>query len=211
MSNRVLSDAESRVLEKGLDYAPIQRKINEPELRHDFNNDFCRRMRLKWNFRDEPDTFSETPAFRPKSTWVPPKGHPWLEVFLSQVEAELFKMSSSSIRYSNMPKDEWDAVRSLADDRNIVIKRADKDDYLLGAEKKLRDKKVYRNVEYNVNILKHLTEASNEMFSGLKRRGFITENDLNILNMSAEKPLTLANFTFYLKFIRDFLMYQVDQ
>ena len=120
LSNRVLSDAEIRVLEKGLDYAPIQRKMNEPELIHDFN-DFCRRMRLKWHVRDEPNTFSEIPA-----TWVPPKGHPCLEVFLSQVEAELFKLSGSSIRYSNMSKDEWDAVRSLADDRRIVIKRADK-------------------------------------------------------------------------------------
>ena len=74
LSNRVLSDAEIWVLEKGLDYAPIQRKMNEPELIHDFN-DFCRRMRLKWHFRDESNTFSETPAFRPKSkyglyTWI---------------------------------------------------------------------------------------------------------------------------------------------
>ena len=87
LSNRVLSDAEIRVLEKGLDYAPIQRKMNESEFIHDFN-DFCRRMRLEWHFRDEPHTFSEIPAFRPKSKWVPPKGHPCLEVFLSQVEAE---------------------------------------------------------------------------------------------------------------------------
>ena len=42
-----------------------------------------------------------------------------------------------------MPKDEWDAIRSLADGRNIVIKRADKGfcvavwhrkDYLLEAD-----------------------------------------------------------------------------
>ena len=153
-------------------------------------------MHLKWHFRDVPDRFSETPAFRPKSTWVPPKGHPCLEVFLSQVEAELFKMSSSSIRYSNMPKDEWDVVRSLADDRNIVIKRADKgscvviwdrNDYLLKAEKQLRDKKVYRDVEYNVNILKDLAEASNEMFSGLKRRGFITEKQLKYFTYEYRK------------------------
>ena len=204
LSNRVLSDAEIRVLEKGLDYAPIQRKINEPELRHDFN-DFCRRMRLKWHFRDEPDTFSETPAFRPKSTWVPPKGHPCLEVFLSQVEAELFKMSSSSIRYSNMPKDEWDAVRSLADDRNIVIKRADKgscvviwdrNDYLLEAEKQLRDKKVYRDVEYNVNILKDLAEASNEIFSGLKRRGFVTDKQLKDFTYEYKKATNFNELYF---------------
>ena len=140
--------------------------------------------------------------------------------FLSPVEAQSFKMSSSSIRYSNMPKDEWDAVRSLADDRNFVIKRADKgscvviwdrNEYLLQAEKQLRDKKVYRDVEYNVNILKDLAEASNEIFSSLKRRGFITEKQLKYFTLSTEKPLNLANFTFYLKFIRNFLMYQVDQ
>ena len=72
-----------------------------------------------------------------------------LEAFLSQVEAELFKLSGSSIRYSNLSKDEWDAIGSPADDRRIVIKRADKgscvviwdrNDYLLEVEKQLKDK-----------------------------------------------------------------------
>ena len=34
-----------KILEKGLDYALIQTKINEPELRRDFE-DFARRIRL---------------------------------------------------------------------------------------------------------------------------------------------------------------------
>ena len=46
LSNRVLTDAEINVFEKGLDFGPIQRKINDPELKQDFN-DFRRRMRLK--------------------------------------------------------------------------------------------------------------------------------------------------------------------
>ena len=46
LSNRALSEAEIKVSEKGLDYAPIQNKINEPELMNDFN-EFCRKMRLK--------------------------------------------------------------------------------------------------------------------------------------------------------------------
>ena len=57
MSKKVLTDIEIKVLEKGLDYAPIQNKINEPELKKEFEY-FCRRMRLKWNFRNEP-----TPSF----------------------------------------------------------------------------------------------------------------------------------------------------
>ena len=36
LSKKILSDMEIKILEKGLDYAPIQNKINEPELRRDF-------------------------------------------------------------------------------------------------------------------------------------------------------------------------------
>ena len=33
LNDRVLTDAEIKILEKGLDFAPLQRKINEPELK----------------------------------------------------------------------------------------------------------------------------------------------------------------------------------
>ena len=45
LSNNVLTD-EIKVVEKGLDFSPIQRKVNEPELRQDFEN-LCRRMSIK--------------------------------------------------------------------------------------------------------------------------------------------------------------------
>ena len=60
LGSRVLSDSEIKVLEKGLDFPPIQGKIDEPKLRKDFN-EFCRRMRINWNFRNESSQdFSET-------------------------------------------------------------------------------------------------------------------------------------------------------
>ena len=40
LSGRVLFESEIRVLEKGLDFAPFQRMVNEPELRKDFE-EFC--------------------------------------------------------------------------------------------------------------------------------------------------------------------------
>ena len=61
-----MTDTEIKVLEKSLDFAPIQKKINEPDLRSNFN-EFCRRMRLKWHFRHEPEKFSEVSVFNPKS------------------------------------------------------------------------------------------------------------------------------------------------
>ena len=38
LSDRVLSESEIKVLEKGLDFVPFQRKLNEPELRRDFQD-----------------------------------------------------------------------------------------------------------------------------------------------------------------------------
>lgn len=58
-----------------LDFVSIQRKVNEPELRHQFE-EFRRQMRMKWYIQNEPsDNFIEIPAFRPKSSWKPTTGH----------------------------------------------------------------------------------------------------------------------------------------
>ena len=82
LSIKALSDTKIRVLEKGLDFAPVQNNINELELRRNFK-EFCQRMRLKWYFRNKPTPeFSDRPAFSSKSLWNPPTGHPNLEVFL---------------------------------------------------------------------------------------------------------------------------------
>ena len=65
MSNKVLSQTEISVLEKGLGFVPTGNMINEADLRRDFN-EFSRKTRCKWYFRDEPSKdFSEIPAFRP--------------------------------------------------------------------------------------------------------------------------------------------------
>ena len=46
LSNKVLTDGEIKVVQKILDFAPIQRKVNERELRQNFEN-FCRRIMIK--------------------------------------------------------------------------------------------------------------------------------------------------------------------
>ena len=91
---------KKKILEKGLDFAHIQTKINEPELREDFEEVF-RIMRVKWYFWNKPsESFSNKPAFCPKCNWKPPEGHPNLEVFLSNIENELFKTVETQLSYS---------------------------------------------------------------------------------------------------------------
>ena len=58
--------------------------------------------------------------------------------------------------YSNFSKEEWQSLRSLADDRNIVINKSDKGacvvvwnchDYIAEAEKQLNNKSVLQKCD----------------------------------------------------------------
>ena len=131
----MLTNTEINVLEKGLDFTSIVKKLNEPELRSDFN-DFCWRMRLKQHFWDESENFSEVPVFNPKSRWQPPQGYPCLEFFLNQVENELSELPKADIKYSNLSREEWNAIRSLADDGNVITKKADKGSCIVNGSRK---------------------------------------------------------------------------
>ena len=118
-----MSDTQIKILEKSLDYALIQNKVNELEIRQGFD-EFSRRMSLKRYFRNEAaEDFIKRPSFRCKSSWKPPQGNASLELFLSQTERELFEIPKKRLGYSNFSKEEWECVRSLARDRRIVIKK----------------------------------------------------------------------------------------
>ena len=104
-------------------------------------------------------------------------------MFLSQVENDLFEITKQGLRYSSLSKKECKAVRSLADDRSILVKADkgwcvvvfDRNFYVLEAEKQLSDPSVYRDVSNRENILPKLSKESKKMLSSLKRKGFITE------------------------------------
>ena len=131
-------------------------------------------MRIKWYFRNEiTEDFSEVPAFSSKSSWNPPQGHLNMEVYLSQVENELFSNADVPIRYSNLSKEEWIAMRPLADDRSTAIEKADKEscivnwdrnDYLREAEKQLKNQNVYRKVAFKDKTLSQLVDCGNRFF-----------------------------------------------
>ena len=81
-----------------------------------------------------------------------------------------------------MSREDWQDVISFADDRIIMIKKSDKgscvvvwdrNDYLLNTE----------------NIISKLLETINKMFSSLKRRGFLTEKQWNILLTGLGRPV----------------------
>ena len=75
-----------------LGFTPTLSFINTSDLKRDLE-DLARKMRCKWYFKnDVTENFSQLPAFQIKSNWNPPKGQPALEMFLSQIETDIFSV-----------------------------------------------------------------------------------------------------------------------
>ena len=101
----------------------------------------------------------------------------YIEVYLSQVEKELFELAVLHLGYSNFAKEEWTATRSLTDDRSVIISKADegsclvvwdRNDYIVETENQLGDKNIYQDVNFSDRILPDLVDKSNKMFRNLK-------------------------------------------
>ena len=178
-------------------------------------------MRIKWHFRNEPtQDFSQKPAFYTKSSWNPPKGDPNLDYFLGRVEEELFTVIERPVRHSNLSQEEWKAKRSLADDRNVVIKNADKgscvviwdrNDDITEAENQLSDKVVYKQVSFKEKSLCDLVEISNRFFRGLKWDGHISEKEMKYFMYEYKNVNQFEKvISFNLKLTRGYTMYQED-
>ena len=122
------------------------------------------------------EDFSEIPEFRIESNWSPSKGHPALKIFLSQMEAEIFSLLTGNSASYNLTKEEWKAIRGLVEDRNIVIKPADKWfcvvlwdtlDYLAETKNHPKDSNTDKDVKFGDNDLVKLVEKSNQIFKKL--------------------------------------------
>ena len=75
--------------------------------------------------------------------------------------------------YTNFSKEEWQCMRLLANDRSIVIKKADKgscvvvwdrEEYIAQASKQLNDESVYKSVKFKDKIPQYLVEKSSGIF-----------------------------------------------
>lgn len=86
------------------------------------------------------------PYTKSKCKFSPPNSHPAVEMF-KQSRNSVFKITDKELGYSNFISEKWKAVHSLADDKRMLLKKADKtscvvvlngDDYLPEAETQLK-------------------------------------------------------------------------
>ena len=99
-----------------------------------------------------------------------------------------------------LSQEEQRAVRSLADDRTIVIKKADKGccvvvwdrwDYIKEAEKQPGDSTVYEEINYNKKILSQLLDLNNEYFKKLNSSGYISYKEMKYFTYEYKKECNL--------------------
>ena len=195
-SHKVLIDLEISVLGKGLGFSSTPTFINEADLRREFGN-FSRKMRFKWFFRNEPTgDFSESLAFGIKSSWSPPKSHPALEMFLSQAEGKILLLLPGKSTSYSLTKEEWKVMRVMAENRNIVVKPADKGscvavwdklDYLAEAENHLKDNNTYKDVKFGDDDLVKLVQKSNKIFKQLLSKQNISSSEFKYFSYNYNK------------------------
>ena len=94
-----------------------------------------------------------------------------------------------------------EGYRSLADDRSIVIKKADKGyavvawdrvDYIKEAQKQLNDENVYKKVNSEDQNLSELVDKNNHFFKGLKTKDCITDKNLKYFIYQYKKVCDLG-------------------
>ena len=121
-----------------------------------------------------------------------------LELSLSEIEDKLININESGESYQNLSKDEREALISVMNDNEIIIKPADKGsavviwikhDYLLEASNQLSDTNVY--CESNSSTLQ---KVNSEIKSVLRDIFNLKETDQKIMNYLTVKKLQLGRF-----------------
>ena len=188
LSRRVLSESEIRLLSKGLKFVPTPVSMNRAQLKLD-SEEFGRRLKLKYHFRNHvSENFSHIPSYRPPSDWTSEINDVHLEMYLSELEEQLMKISEQGYNYPNLTVEEREALKSLRNDPSIIIKEADKgsavviwdrEDYIREAMTQLGDKDVYSEID---DIpLSGINKQIEEVLGDMLRNKEITEKVFNHL------------------------------
>ena len=175
LSKRKLAKPEISLLSKGLKFVPTSNHINKARLKMELEA-YGRMFRLKWHFRNDEKEFDRK-RFKPKSTFNPRNKDAAIEIYLSSLEEKLMNIEIPQNKYNNLTREERTALYDLKNDKNIIIKSADKGsavvvwdrgDYIKEAEKQLGDKDVDEEV---CNDAEPLISTIHKAIEKIRKRG----------------------------------------
>lgn len=211
LSSKDLTDAETSLLSKGLNFCPNPSKINEHELSEDLNQ-FSRRLRIKEYFHAKEKngdnevetsvsdgTEEELPIinrFKKKSDWIPkPSKNTTLESVINLIKSNVTNSANTNThQHDNLSKEERSALYSLKERDDIVIKPADKgsavvvmdkSDYIQEAERQLSDNRFYKKLDSDPTV--DFTQKITKSLEDMHDKGYIDFDTLEYLKPEEAK------------------------
>ena len=154
----------TRASSERFEFAPTPQRNNALELKEDLS-EFTRILRLL-DFFHETDYDADDSLVKNKSTFIPPKQrNPAPERYITNLDNTPLERNGKQCR-ENISKCQRDAIRSLALDKDLVIKDADKGGMVVIMDKKhylsmsldiLNDQNYYERLESNPEKSNKLT------------------------------------------------------
>ena len=83
-------------------------------------------VEYKWHFRNEENEFDQD-LFKQKSGFNPCNKDAAIEIYTSSLEEKLMRVEISKDKYNNLTSKERQTLYDLKNQKNIVIKAADKE------------------------------------------------------------------------------------
>lgn len=184
-SNHELTDTDFIVLAKGMKFVP-QRKFKNGKtmLMRSFNK-LARNMRCKYEL-DDGGSYTPHP-FHVSSKFKPQLASEAIEKYLFQTKLEISNMKIKSSK-SNLTNNEWKALYDLKQNKNIIIKQADKtktivvqnkSNYIKEGERQLAQI-YYEQIEYP--LTKDIYKQVEEIITSLSTNQLIDETTKQYLN-----------------------------
>ena len=182
LTDQTLTTNQLKLLDLGLSFCPTPR-IDVTQHIYD-QAIFDRKLRIHHHFRKEEQKPSTSSFEKKKSAWTPQTGqNQCLDLYLGSINEEIKNLKSTKKTGPNLTKKLQAALKELKENKDIIIKPADKggaiviwskEQYLKEAERQLSNKQHYKRLfinptkEYEKKIIDFLVKANKE--------GWITTN-----------------------------------
>ena len=186
LSKHKLGSAENSVLEKGLNFIPTPKDITIEPIK-EATTKFSRRLKLAYRFRRSNNHFKE--KFVAPSTFTPEDSQMPAEVLetIQKINDDISQIQTPYLK-KNLQKCEFEALKKLRDNPEIIIKSADKGSatvimdkmsYINEGYRQLNDERYYKKIDEP--IYPETAKKVNDILCDLLEKKFISVKQFNYL------------------------------
>ena len=191
LSKVKLGQQETELLDKGLNFIPTPKRITKIPILEAATK-FGRRLKLAYHFRNSSNYTRQ--KFLPQSNWTPNDKDMPLEVLetIEKINADLSKLKIPN-HHSNLTDREIEAIENIKENKDIIIKPADKgsatvimdkEKYINEGHRQLSDERYYKKLENP--IFSETSLKVTEILQDLQEAHFISEKQFQYLKPPEE-------------------------